>query len=108
MTGFHGGPADGRSLSCRRAPIFLRVVIGPRGKLDALDQLLDEPRKTETIHVYRKRDGSGGHVCVRPGGCFEMGEYDYLPDVVGEEMRETSVWRAWVDERAVTEGLCPP
>lgn len=97
MAEFTDGPAAGASLSLRRAPIFLRVVIDPRGKVDALDQLNDEPHADEKVHVYRKREGSGGHVCVRPGGCFEMGEYRHLPDAPGEDLRENAKWREWAE-----------
>jgi hypothetical protein len=101
MATFLDGPAAGASLALRRAPIFLRVVIGPRGKVDALDQLDDEPNANESVHVYRKRvDGPRGHVCGRPGGCFELGEYRYLPDAPGEELRAKAAWRTWVEQQA--------
>lgn len=94
MTSFEGGPAGGATLLLRRAPVFLRVVIGPRGKVDALDQLEDVPADGETVHVY-ERFGPRGHVCLRPGGCHEYGTYRHLPHVDGELLRDTAAWRAW-------------
>jgi hypothetical protein len=106
VTTFIDGPAAGTNLMLRRAPIYLRVTIdAAAGKVDALDQLDDRPEDQETVHVYRKVPGTRSMFCIRPGGCFETAEYRWIPDAVGEELRETSAWRAWVDKRAMEEGL---
>lgn len=47
------GPANGVSLDLMRAPIMLRVVRDRAGNWDALDQLADEPKRGETIFLYR-------------------------------------------------------
>ena len=105
MTTLTGGPAAGQTLMIRRTPIFLRVVEQVKGRLklggtkwDALDQLEDEPRWNEVVHVYRlvKR---GGHVCIRQakgGGCFQICEYAYLePQPPADVLRFNSRWRDW-------------
>lgn len=99
------GPAGGVTFTLHRAPIFLRLVHGPKG-WDALDQLEDTPASDETVHVYRKAAG-GGIVCIhgRGGGCFPTGEYFHVPDADGEAIRETSAWRARCDKRAEAEGI---
>lgn len=94
------GPAQGVSLSLRRAPILLRVVRGPRGRWDALDQLDDVPRPGESIHVYRLVPGTRSFMCIRPGGCFEHGDYTHVSDAPAEEtLRDTDRWRAWAERQ---------
>lgn len=106
MITFADGPAHGATLELQRSPIFLRVVIDESdGKVDALDQLDDTPGPSERVHVYQ-RESFGGtvHVCSRGrgGGCrtYPTAEYRHLPDVDGEQLRDTAVWREWAD----TEG----
>lgn len=96
MVSFLDGPAAGVTLMLRRAPIYLRVTFNPAGKVDALDQLDDEPKPDEIVHVYRKVPGTSGKVHVRPGGCYEMGDYRHVADAVGDELRDTAAWRSWV------------
>jgi len=91
---FVHGPADGRTLALRRAPALLRVVVDEDGTVDALDQLEDEPRPGERVHVY-VRVKSPAHVCSSDRGCFEVAEYEHVPDVDGEQLRATSAWREW-------------
>lgn len=107
-TSFMDGPAAGVGLNLGRAPIFLRVVqvVEQMGGFDALDQLEDEPRDGEIVHVYRKLPGSHGsaHICGRGSGhvgCgyYEWGIYRHMADVDGELLRDTGRWRAWVDEQ---------
>jgi hypothetical protein len=109
---FLDGPAKGRFLSLRRAPIFLRVVIDIDGGVDALDQPGDTPSPTETIHVYRlASEPSHFIVCSRgkgagcnPGVTADYCLYDNQP--TDEEAREGSCWRAWCLLQA-EEGLWP-
>lgn len=104
-TTFMDGPAAGQGFALRRAPMFLRVVesIGQLGGFDVLDQLDDEPREGERVHVYRMVPGSWGcaYVCGRgasaASGRYEWGIYRHVPDADGEQLRETVAWRAWVD-----------
>lgn len=110
------GPAGGSELSLRRAPFFLRVVIDPGGKVDALD---DVPAADEVVHVYQgERDTlrmlpDDIYICVRgPGGLQQAGgasgEYRHRPDVDGQQLRDAATWRAWViDEVQRTEGREP-
>lgn len=98
MITFLDGPAAGTKLSLHRAPIFLRVVIDREtGRVDALDQLNDVPKKSEAVHVYYcpepfmfRRD-----IIVCPPQAMASGEYTHRADVDGEQFRETHVWRAW-------------
>ena len=98
MIRLRGGPAEG-AYGVQRAPIYLRAVVGADGKKDVLNALEDEPREGETISVYR-RIGEAGWARVRMArvGCvtYATGEYEWIPDVDGEALRETSGWRAWV------------
>lgn len=109
MSKFLDGPAAGSALMLRRAPVFLRAVIDEStGKVDALDQMDDTPGPSERVHVYR-RVGEPIHACVRPGGCYELGDYRHVPDVDERLVRVTEDWRRWVDafveaEQAVERG----
>ena len=102
MTSFIDGPASSAGLMLRRAPYLLRVVIDREtGKIDALDQLEDEPTETEDIHVYvLAREPFRAHICRgRGSGYYELGIYRHVPDAPVEELRETAAWRAWARER---------
>ena len=104
MIRFVDGPAAGVVLSLRRTPVLLRVVRGPGGNWDALDQLDDTPAADEAIHVYRCATdkptacfwhgrGKGGR---RTGGMSMVAEYSLLPfQPSDEEMRTNEAWAAW-------------
>lgn len=79
----------------QRAPFYLRVVIGPRGKVDALDQLEDEPGPRETIHVYY-RVSEPIFACVRRG-CYLLADYRHAAGVNGERFRDSDAWRTWAE-----------
>lgn len=104
MSKFHQGPADGTSLLLQRAPRFLRVVVDPAGKVDALDQLDDTPADDETIHVYeiqtepiRAHMNFGGG----RGGWYQMADYAHFPEQPSDhEVRTTEAWQAWVQATA--------
>lgn len=104
MIRFCGGPAHGKCLDLRRAPLFLRVVIDKDGTVDALDQVADEPSPTETTHVYvRNGDVGRGLACTRGKGCipFVTAEYHYSPDQpTDEEIRDNARWQAWAGQMA--------
>lgn len=96
------GPAAG-TYSARRAPYFLRAVVARSdGRVDLLDQLYDEPRPIEAVHVYEAIPGTiwdpdtlartGTFICPRPGA---SGRYRHRADVDGEQLRTTAAWRAW-------------
>jgi hypothetical protein len=92
------GPAAGKQLTLWRAPLYLRVVIAPNGRVDALDQLADEPRDYERVFVYHGRglfNWRRDRTIVCPPGPLTSGEYVWMPDVDGEQLRETAAWRAW-------------
>jgi len=107
------GPAAGR-YSVRRAPYFLRAVIARDGRLDLLDQLHDEPRPVERVHVYEAAGPlwsaeaerrAGTIICPPPGA---SGEYRHRPDVDGEQLRETEAWREWCRSQPGAEDLYEP
>jgi hypothetical protein len=104
MVSFVDGPLADTTLMLRRAPLFLRAVTDAAGKADALDQVDDVPAGDELVHVYRRR-GDASVVCIRPGGCYAMASYVYVPDAFGDELYDTDGWRRWVDGRAREEGL---
>lgn len=107
MTTFIGGPAKETTLWLRRAPIFLRVVIGPgpASAIDALDQLNDEPRYDESIVVYRKAEDRGTvHINSRDkrgrhtGGLFVSAVYRMVEmQPADATMRNTAKWREWCE-----------
>jgi len=104
---FVGGPADGVKLDLTRTPLFLRVVreehIAADWVFDALDQLDDAPKSTETIYVYRLRGEPWGvHYSGRDrdgrrvGRTEKQAEYEFVetqPD--DATARDTAAWRAW-------------
>lgn len=104
MSSFLDGPAGGRSLSIRRAPYLLRVVVDREtGALDALDLIADRPSPTEDIHVYRlAAPPQTAHVCGRGAGAsgwFEFGIYHHVPDAPVDALRDTAAWQRWAVER---------
>lgn len=107
MFRFLDGPAAGARLNLRRAPLFLRVVLDAGGEIDALDQLTDEPRETEAIHVYRQVLGtmSRGIACTRGrgGGCREFVSVDYRlheTQPTDYEARNQARWGEWCEGEA--------
>lgn len=105
MSKFLDGPAAGQHLALRRAPVMLRVVQGPGGKWDALDQLDDEPAADETIHLYRMVPDTltTMHLCVRGKGraasdFYAMGDYRYVePQPDEATLRDRGRWVEWCD-----------
>lgn len=105
MIRFANGPAAGKILQLRRAPYFLRVVISPRGNVDALDQLEDEPRPRERIHVYRRHgEAHAYHLkssCPSVTGFYVEAAYLYHGDQPADAvLRDTQKWRAWAIDQA--------
>jgi hypothetical protein len=107
MIRFLDGPAEGKTLELRRAPVLLRVAIDGE-TVDALDQLSDTPRDTETLYVYRlEGKASSYHLLVRGpkarerGGWWAYAEYvsvpmDEQPDQ--ETLQDTERWREWATD----------
>lgn len=105
VTRFQDGPAAGKTLMLKRAPIFPRVVVhSETGEVDALDQVDDSPRPGETCHAYilTGRPGSchinrgGGR-----GGFYPVSEYRLVAEQPGQNtMRDLVAWRAWTENHA--------
>jgi hypothetical protein len=111
-TRFIDGPAKGIVMELERMPVFLRAVHDSlTWAWDALDQLDDEPKSTETIFVYHL-DGevSRGFACGR-GKCriFFHADYKlYKAQPTQEELRSVEFWKQWTNqeyERILTEAL---
>ena len=105
MTRFTGGPADGKTLLLKRAPLYLRVVMDVRTReIDALDQLDDTAGSDETISVYRCHgEPIQAHINFgrKGGGWYEGGDYRIVDPQPGDaEVRENAAWRAWAVDRA--------
>jgi hypothetical protein len=113
MTGFTDGPAAGQTLYLRRAPVYLRVAVGPKVQVDALDQLDDEPADGEQLHAYRKvsddgtahvdsRDAKTGRRIGRWYACATYAVADPQPDQ--DTMRSRDAWRGWCQQQAARKG----
>ena len=108
MIEFIDGPAVGQSLALHRAPKLLRVVRSRQGEWDALDQLNDEPKLSEQIFVYRRRDDlpiSKYHLLCsgrakRATGWYWRASYSAIEPQPGEhDIRDTAAWRAWATQQ---------
>jgi len=90
------GPVKG-IYYCKRAPVFLRAVIDANGDKDCLDQINDEPKPTEKVYIY-KLQGEPGQIHLygtKIRGFYAMGDYEHLPDVDGEKLRDNHLWQEW-------------
>lgn len=104
MIRFLDGPAEGQILELGRAPLLLRAVVNVAGEWDALDQLDDEARKDETIHVYwlAVRSPSWSYIDYRDKAGRRRGSrsiaaaYVTYPDPPDDEvLRDNQRWRSW-------------
>lgn len=102
MLTLRDGPVKG-TFMCRRAPMYVRAVINHNGNADVLDQLDDEPRPMEKVHVYRLVTEVGRvHINSRSGrGFYALAEYEHMPEVDGEELRDGYSWRAWAMQQPI-------
>jgi len=112
MFRFFQGPADGRRLALRRAPMLLRVVIDEdTGDVDGLDLLDDEPRPKENVFVYRLILGSvsSGIACTgtRGAGCIPFVSADYVlhdNQPTDGQSGDRCRWREWCEAEAAKNG----
>lgn len=108
MIRFNNGPAAGQTLYLKRAPLFLRAVQSKNGDWDALDQLDDEPKAGETVHVYRQVSNQGmvhirasGKGAKAISGFWPMASYELFDVQPDEETgRDNVKWAAWCYEQA--------
>lgn len=98
MTIFNGGPANGKTMMLKRAPLYLRVTQAGV-KFDALDQLEDTPRPAEKVFAYyRVKDAGSVHIHARrgAGGFYTLATYALLdPQPTDAQMRTNAAWREW-------------
>lgn len=103
MTTFIDGPAKGKTLSLRNAPLYLRVT-EENGKFDALDASDDTPRSGERIYAYRRRVYHGtAHIRMSgPGsGFYPICEYELCANQPTDgEARDKQNWIKWCEEKA--------
>lgn len=111
---FLDGPAKDVALELRRAPFFLRVVeskIADRSTFDALDQLDDQPKPEETIHVYwlAGEPMRGMIDGAKYRGPFLAAWYRLVPaQPTDAEVRTTAAWRLWTEANRPKRVLTPP
>ena len=101
MITFIDGPAKGVELSCRRAPVMLRVVQSSRGNWDALDQASDSPRSQETIFVYILANKPEiyfirSHKPTLSGAWAKAAYRVWIPQPNDSRVRVNNDWRRWV------------
>lgn len=104
MTKFLDGPAAGKTLMLKCAPMLLRVTEAG-GNFDALDRHTDEPRFDEVLTLYRLKEQQGS--ChVRYGGnkkhisgFYPMATYELHPEQPADAiMRDPKLWAEWHDQ----------
>jgi hypothetical protein len=101
VTKFLDGPAAGVTLALRRSPVFIRAVLNPDGKWDALDQVNDAPAADEKVVAYMLSDKpTMMHLCRSraAGGSAWFAVADYV--LVGTQpdeaiLRSNGEWRIW-------------
>lgn len=106
------GPAARECFVARRAPLFLRVVMNPRARIniwDVLDEFDDVPKPHEVIHLYR-RAGPPGRIHIRASrstsGLYPMADYWYDPQPPPDEvLRDSTSWRKWCLDQCCTASL---
>lgn len=108
MTKFLDGPAKGKTLMLKRAPVFLRVTnIGDRW--DALDQLNDSPLPEEVVHAYRAASEVGAVHVNRgggKGGFYTVADYELCPSQPSQDqMRNLGQWADWCAAQPIPEFL---
>ena len=101
------GPAEG-TYPCKRAPVFLRAIVATTGEADVLDMLEDKPGPREKVYVYwRIGDWNDVHLNAGDGkqgrGFYASAEYEHMPDVDGEALRDNEEWRLWATKRGEEE-----
>lgn len=104
-TNFVDGPAQGTKLFLARAPMVLRVVINPRGVVDALDLPGDTPEDNEKVYLYimHGAPGSAGIVCSRGAGArhstvFQSANYRLAREQPGQDvLANPGRWREWAN-----------
>lgn len=106
MTTFEDGPAIGKTLMLRRAPLFLRVVVNENtGEVDALDQPDDSPRLDEVLYAYVLTEAphwAHFRAAKGRGGFFNGGKYKLVqPQPSMEKMAGKTLWARWCEREAI-------
>lgn len=106
MLTFLDGPAAVASgLLARAAPEWLRVVCGPDGKWDCLDQPGDMPAGGERVYLYRRvGEVDRVHLRMRKGsGWYAIATYSFVePQPDEETLRGIRAWKEWLVRKAAT------
>lgn len=104
MITLNGGPAERAYAIRSRAPAYLRATVNKRtGDCDVLNLPDDEPKRTETLSVYRRTEDRGMmHMrsSIRgASGFYAWASYEHMPEVDAEMLRDNEIWRKWVEQR---------
>jgi hypothetical protein len=86
----------------KRTPLWLRVVIDGNGKVDALNEVKDEPREGETVYVYALSAYLGAtHIRAKKGGGFYPNvEYKLAYEgETGPALYARKGWEAWCESQ---------
>jgi hypothetical protein len=118
---FIDGPAHGKTLMLKRAPVFLRVTLAHYNQeevqIDALDRLDDKPDTTESLFAYRLVkhegnafvDGRDPKTGKRWGSATAIATYRLVetqPD--DATMRNYDSWKAWCEATWAAEKESKP
>jgi hypothetical protein len=103
---FADGPAMGRILHLRRAPLLLRVVI-LGAAIDALDLLTDEPQACEQVVIVYRAVEVRRYVHVKAvgptNGWWARCRYEMVPQHQQPKpviVRRKEAWREWCRQNA--------
>jgi hypothetical protein len=94
------GPAGGRGLLLKRAPVFLRIVIAPDGTVDGLDQPGDKPEPTEAVFAYVRTSENGVvHLSGKNvSGFYPIATYQLqTPPLPESILRNRASWEQWAN-----------
>lgn len=109
MTRFVDGPAKGKTLMLKRAPVFLRVVQNSKtGAIDALDQEHDVAGPDENLFAYQLTAMPARAFIDGPkiSGCYPIASYQLVErPPTTNEMRSNAGWILWVEQMKRTGNI---
>lgn len=92
---FLDGPGIGAQLNLSRTPLLLRVVVGPGGKVDALDLQTDKMQRGERVYVYILAGKPVNTFPHRPQAIYKL-----LENPPEEKILQDNIfWATWCDDR---------
>ncbi len=108
MLKFNDGPASGKTIFAKRAPLYLRVAIDADGEIDVLDQLGDVAKEGEVLFAYKEVGTRHVVECIFKDRVDESGIYS-LVDIQPSDtiMRSQARWETWVVHHHAESKLPP-